>query len=48
VLAYDTRATGAGAASVVAERLRAAADAVMPSVELREVDDARATEPLLK
>jgi hypothetical protein len=48
VLAYDTRATGAGAASVVAERLRAAADAVVPSVELREVDERVQPEPLLK
>lgn len=39
VLAYDTRAAGPDSASVVAERLRAAADELFPSVELREVDE---------
>jgi hypothetical protein len=39
VLAFETSADGANAAHVVAERLRATTDRVVPSIELRNVDD---------
>jgi hypothetical protein len=47
VLAFDTRAEGAGAPAAIGERLRAAADWIAPSVKLREIDE-RVTDVELK
>jgi hypothetical protein len=39
VLAFETSADGANAARVVGDRLRAATDRVVPSIELRSIDE---------
>jgi hypothetical protein len=39
VLAFETSADGAESALIVGERLRAAADRVVPSIEIRSVDE---------
>ena len=39
VLAFETSADGANAARVVGDRLRAATDRIVPSIELRSIDE---------